>query len=203
MVRVTILSPNQAMRAGLREMLSDQQDIRIAGVVREAQDIDEGETDVLVMASVPPSQVNRRLDGVYGILVLTDDPEESRVLIQAGWRAWGILPPACSVDELIAAIQAVGEGLWVGTPALVRGMLPFERNMNNPAEEMGPEPLTSREQEVLQRLAEGLANKQIALQLGISEHTVKFHLSSLYLKLNASSRTEAVRKGLNAGLISL
>ena len=191
------------MRAGLREMLNDQPGLSVVGVVREAQDIDEGGTDVLVMASVPPTQVSKQLDGVYGILVLTDDPEESRVLIKSGRRAWGILSMGTSGDELIAAICAVGEGLWVGTPALVRGMLPFERNTNNQAEEMGPEPLTSREQEVLQRLAEGLANKQIALQLGISEHTVKFHLSSLYLKLNASSRTEAVRKGLNAGLISL
>jgi len=65
------------------------------------------------------------------------------------------------------------------------------------------EPLTARETEVLQMIAQGLANKQVALLLNISEHTVKFHLSSLYAKLNVSSRTEAVRAGLSLGLISL
>jgi DNA-binding NarL/FixJ family response regulator len=57
--------------------------------------------------------------------------------------------------------------------------------------------------EVIQLMAQGLANKQIALALGISEHTVKFHLSSLYAKLGISSRTEAVRRGIELGLISL
>ncbi|NOH04802.1 MAG: response regulator transcription factor [Chloroflexi bacterium] len=70
-------------------------------------------------------------------------------------------------------------------------------------EESLAEPLTSREKEVLQHMAEGLANKQIALLLGISEHTVKFHLSSLYAKLGAASRTEAVKRGIELGLISL
>jgi DNA-binding CsgD family transcriptional regulator len=65
------------------------------------------------------------------------------------------------------------------------------------------EPLTVREKEVLQLMAEGMANKQIALSLGISEHTVKFHLSSLYAKLNVSGRTEAIRIGLGLGLISI
>jgi DNA-binding CsgD family transcriptional regulator len=65
------------------------------------------------------------------------------------------------------------------------------------------ESLTAREKEVLQLMAEGLANKQIAMRLSISEHTVKFHLSSLYSKLGVSSRTEAVKRGLGLGLISL
>jgi NarL family two-component system response regulator YdfI len=65
------------------------------------------------------------------------------------------------------------------------------------------EPLTAREMEVIQLMAQGLANKQIALALGISEHTVKFHLSSLYAKLGISSRTEAVKRGIELGLISL
>ncbi len=70
-------------------------------------------------------------------------------------------------------------------------------------EESLPVPLTAREKEVLQQMAGGLANKQIALTLGISEHTVKFHLSALYAKLGAASRTEAVKRGIELGLISL
>jgi DNA-binding NarL/FixJ family response regulator len=65
------------------------------------------------------------------------------------------------------------------------------------------EPLTERELEVLQQLAQGLANKQIALSLGISEHTVKFHISGIYSKLGATNRTEAVRLGVRRGLVVL
>jgi DNA-binding NarL/FixJ family response regulator len=64
-------------------------------------------------------------------------------------------------------------------------------------------PLTERESEVIGLLAKGLANKQIALSLGISEHTVKFHVSSIYTKLNVTNRTEAVREGLLGGWIAL
>ena len=65
------------------------------------------------------------------------------------------------------------------------------------------EPLTTRELEVLELLSQGLPNKQIARRLQISEHTVKFHVSSIYAKLGASSRTEAVGRGARAGLITL
>ena len=64
-------------------------------------------------------------------------------------------------------------------------------------------PLTDRESEVLGLLSKGLANKQIAAALGISEHTVKFHVSSIYTKLNVTNRTEAVREGLRGGWIAL
>jgi DNA-binding NarL/FixJ family response regulator len=70
-------------------------------------------------------------------------------------------------------------------------------------EEYLVEELTEREMEVLELLADGLANKQIALELEISEHTVKFHVSSIYTKLGAANRTEAVRIGARLGLIVL
>ena len=110
---------------------------------------------------------------------------------------------SASEEELAAALHALGEGLWVGAPALLRGVMrePNQIELTNGDELL--EPLTARETEVLQLIARGLANKQVALKLSISEHTVKFHLSSLYAKLNVSSRTEAIRVGLGLGLISL
>jgi DNA-binding NarL/FixJ family response regulator len=83
----------------------------------------------------------------------------------------------------------------------------FALALSNPelagGQEMDPlnEPLTERENQVLQLLAYGLANKQIALRLGISEHTVKFHISSIYNKLGTTNRTEAVRAGVQRGLV--
>jgi DNA-binding NarL/FixJ family response regulator len=104
---------------------------------------------------------------------------------------------------LLAAVHALGEGLWVGAPGLVKDLLvrPSVRTLSE-AEPL-IEPLTGREIEVLQLISQGLANKQIALELNISEHTVKFHLSSLYAKLGVSSRTEAIRAGTQRGLIIL
>jgi DNA-binding NarL/FixJ family response regulator len=136
-------------------------------------------------------------------LLLTDDPEEVELLVSSSVSAWGVLSPNASGEELAATIRALGEGLWVGTPALVQGLMRKSNRIELVNGEELLEPLTARETEVLQLTVQGLANKQIALKLNISEHTVKFHLSSLYAKLNVSSRTEAVRAGLRLGLISL
>ncbi len=91
-------------------------------------------------------------------------------------------------------MHALSQGLVVGTPALL-----FESE-NEP---ISQGPLTERESEVLGLLSRGLANKQIAATLGISEHTVKFHVSSIYTKLNVTNRTEAMREGLRGGWIVL
>jgi DNA-binding NarL/FixJ family response regulator len=109
-------------------------------------------------------------------------------------RVWGILPTDSSAEELTAAIHALSQGLIVGPPNLL-----FESE----TEPLERGPLTERESEVLGLLAKGLANKQIAVSLGISEHTVKFHVSSIYAKLNVTNRTEAVREGLRGGWIAL
>ncbi len=79
-----------------------------------------------------------------------------------------------------------------------------ERDEGDEGEEAAPiEALTVREREVLELLSEGLPNKTIASRLGVSEHTVKFHLSSIFGKLGVSTRTEAVRRAVRAGLINL
>ncbi|NUQ86773.1 MAG: response regulator transcription factor [Anaerolineales bacterium] len=109
-------------------------------------------------------------------------------------RVWGILPTEASAEELIAAIHALSQGLIVGAPALL---------FSSENEVTPQDPLTDREVEVLGLLAKGLANKQIAASLGISEHTVKFHVSSIYTKLNVTNRAEAVREGLRGGWIAL
>ena len=107
---------------------------------------------------------------------------------------WGLLPMEVSSEELCAAVRAVAAGLVVGT----RPLLAAPDDVN-----LAPGPLTEREVEVLGKLSRGLANKQIAAQLGISEHTVKFHVSSIYGKLNVTNRAEAVREGLRNGWITL
>lgn len=199
MIRVTIVSPNHALRVGLREMLNDRADIQVVGETMDADDLHEGEAEVLVLASASLA----RLPESIGVLLLTDDEDEARRLMDLSPRAWGVISASAGSDELAAAVRAVGEGLWVGAPGLVQGLMRFVGRGESLGDESLIEPLTAREKEVLQLMADGLANKQIAMRLGISEHTVKFHLSSLYAKLNVSSRTEAVKRGVMLGLISL
>lgn len=127
------------------------------------------------------------------ILLLSDDQINVREMRRLT-HVWGILPTEASAEELTAAIHALSQGLIVGAPTLL-----FESE----SEPLDRGPLTERESEVLGLLAKGLANKQIAFELGISEHTVKFHVSSIYTKLNVTSRTEAVRTGLLGGWIAL
>lgn len=201
MIRVTIVSPNHALRVGLREMLNDKPGIYVTGDVVRLADVNEKETEVVLLASV--SSARGLENKSFAVLFLTDDIESVRGMLGANLKAWGVLSTDASVDELSAGIAAVAEGLWVGAPGLVEGWMRLPRGGEGLGEDSLPEPLTAREKEVLQHMADGLANKQIALLLSISEHTVKFHLSSLYVKLGVSSRTEAVKRGVELGLISL
>jgi DNA-binding NarL/FixJ family response regulator len=203
LIKVTIVSPNHSMRVGLREMLSRQHEIDLIGEWTNTQDINVNETEVMVLASVS-SAVLADLNTVsFGLLLLTDDPEEARALLDLDARTWGVVSAGASPEEIVAAVHAVGEGLWVGAPGLIKTLMRPQRRGDGPGEESVIESLTAREREVLQLMAEGLANKQIAMRLSISEHTVKFHLSSLYGKLGVASRTEAVKRGLGLGLITL
>ena len=202
MIRVTIVSPNSALRIGLRELLSRQSDIKVVGETVDLESVNETETEVVVLASVSSARLFES-KAAFAILFLTDDVESVRGVLNSNARAWGVLSPDASEDELVAAVRAVGEGLWVGAPSLVKSLIRLSGQRESSGAESLIEPLTAREKEVIQLMAQGLANKQIALSLGISEHTVKFHLSSLYAKLGISSRTEAIRRGIELGLISL
>ncbi len=202
MIRVTIVSPNPALRMGLRGLLNGRANIQVVGDAVDVSLVNENETEVIVLASVSLARLS--LEDVHAaVLFLTDDAESLRSVKGLNTHVWGALSPDANADEIAAAIESVGEGLWVVAPGLGQSLMRFSRGGEFSGEESLIEPLTAREKEVLQLMAEGLANKQIAVQLSISEHTVKFHLSSLYSKLGVSSRTEAVKRGLGLGLISL
>jgi len=202
LIRVTIVSPNPALRIGLREMLCRQSDIQVVGEAVDLASVNENETEVAVLASVSSARLLES-NPPFAILFLTDDIQSVRSMLNSSSQVWGVLSSDTTEDELVAAVRAVGEGLWVGAPALVGDLLRNTGRRESSSDDSPIEPLTAREMEVIQLMAQGLANKQIALKLGISEHTVKFHLSSLYAKLGISSRTEAVKRGIELGLISL
>jgi DNA-binding NarL/FixJ family response regulator len=119
---------------------------------------------------------------------------------------YGVLRRDASEEEIVAAVSAAGSGLITLDPAFAALLLVPAERMPVPAvggveEEI--ESLTARELEVLQLLAQGLPNKLIAHQLGISEHTAKFHVSAILMKLGAASRTEAATTAARRGLLIL
>jgi DNA-binding NarL/FixJ family response regulator len=137
------------------------------------------------------------------MIVLLDEPDISwsARALRSGVRA--ILHREASSEEIEAAIRAALVGMVLVEPELASDLASQVRSEPG---ELAPQPLgelTAREIEVLRMLAEGLGNKEMAERLGISEHTVKFHISSILGKLGAGSRTEAVTLGIRMGLIVL
>jgi DNA-binding NarL/FixJ family response regulator len=216
-MRLAIVAPAIALRAGLRAILNATADSgaqrNLPEVVFEASSLNEFATlappvDVLVISAAAISradlqQVLPEEPGGLAVLVIGDQQQVARQLAGLPLHGWGVLPVETSAEELQAAVRAVYEGLIVGTPALLEPVMAPMQFVNSPEQEQEPVSLTERENQVLQLLARGLPNKQIAAQLGISEHTVKFHVSSIYAKLQATNRTEAVRSGILHGLIPL
>jgi DNA-binding NarL/FixJ family response regulator len=126
----------------------------------------------------------------------------SRIAVELGIAS--LLPLDLQHDQLVAAIHAAGAGLTV----TMRSPAEYDRRSKTPAEKnlrgvSLVEPLTQRERAVLDRMAHGCGNKEIAAQLNISDHTVKFHVSSILAKLGAASRTEAVTIGILSGLVAI
>ena len=191
MIRVQLNISSPALRAGLRALLSSDNTIKI---INDALD-EDSEADVVITSASHASFLNHDVGDISSAatLLLSDDQLNVREMRRFS-RVWGILPTEASAEELTAAIHALSQGLIVGTATLL-----FESE-NEP---LSHGPLTDRESEVLGLVAKGLANKQIAVALGISEHTVKFHVSSIYSKLNVANRTEAVREGLRGGWVAL
>jgi DNA-binding NarL/FixJ family response regulator len=136
-------------------------------------------------------------------LIDSPEPQWVRTALAAGTNA--ILPRQANAEELDLALSAAEAGLVLldrnATQAFSAGNLGKADPLNEAGNEL--EELTAREMEVLRLLGEGLGNKQIAARLNISEHTAKFHLSSILGKMGVASRTEAVSQGIRRGLIPI
>jgi DNA-binding NarL/FixJ family response regulator len=194
------------MRAGLRSMLAavEAADLLVvgeAGLFSGPVPPLSG-ADVVLVADeelLEETALSVSEDGTQSLLLLSEDEDTASRLRTLSLRGWGVVPPDAPSEELGAAVSAVAQGLTVLPKTLA------ERLLDEPAaavEELS-EALTTRESEVLGLLGRGLSNKMIARELHISEHTVKFHISSIYSKLGVSNRAEAVSQGARHGLISL
>jgi DNA-binding NarL/FixJ family response regulator len=135
------------------------------------------------------------------LLCVYDDAQIAEDLARLPTRAWGVLDSEATQAELIAGVQALSEGLSLVNPSWLRQQL--KKRAYSEADDEVVEALTTRETEILQLLALGMTNKQIAARLKISAHTVKFHISAVYTKLGTTNRVETVNLGLKKGLIVL
>lgn len=135
------------------------------------------------------------------VVLLADNPETNWVVELLASRPSAVLRRNCSQRQLAAAVQAASAGLIVLEPDTIEGLL--RPPLDTIELEPGDEELTPRETEVLRMMTAGLSNREIASTLGISEHTVKFHIASIFGKLGTSSRTEAVTEGIRRGLVLL
>ena len=214
MKNVVVLSPIPALRAGLRALIAADPDfiVTTTGSLLDGTTLPP-DTQVLVITpdAIPVQDgALMPLRPEMPVLVIVDDTADWRELAGAGLlaenRPWGIISAEAPAEALQAAVRALSEGLTVASPELLaQVLLPIsEAGADGDGSPVaGGEHLTDREIDVLSEAARGLTNKQIALALGISEHTVKFHVSSVYSKLGVSNRAEAVRKGARRGLIPL
>lgn len=204
MVRALVISPYPTVRAGLRSLL-ESGGIDVAWEAEGAARLPApwpSRPDVALADESDSRAVLTALEAVapdLPVVVLGGEPERFRETWGTTPRGW--LTRDASADEIVAAVRAVAQGLVVVDPALVRPLLGAAMAVRPTT--IAEETLTPRELEVLQLLASGLPNKTIARQLGISEHTAKFHVSSLMSKLGAASRTEAVTTAAHRGLLLL
>jgi DNA-binding NarL/FixJ family response regulator len=201
---VFVVASTPVTRVGLRSMLTGVEGagVRVVGEAAAPDPTALSEADVVLLADedlLEEAAIAVAEDGTQALVLISDDDHAVSRLRALPLRGWGVVPPDAPPEELAAAASAAAQGLIVLPRSLTEQLL---QERASPVEELS-EPLTSREREVLELLARGLPNRLIAVELHISEHTVKFHLSSLYAKLEVNNRAEAVSSGARHGLISL
>jgi NarL family two-component system response regulator YdfI len=181
-------------------------------VVIEALDADDAAAESFASNSFGWNTSGWNAAGVPVILLVQNPARRLSEPLPPGVRA--VLPRNITPAEIAGAIEAVAAGLYVFHPSELDFIAALRARDAERAPEPSPEfgahrgeplveSLTPREIEVLQLLAEGLGNKEIASRLNISEHTAKFHVASIMGKLDAASRTEAVTLGIRHGLVMI
>lgn len=228
MLRAIVTAPTAALRERLRA-LAQSADVEIAGETGDAERAHALaiSSDVLIVWGPPLlSRVADRLDpevdedsladgivGVtaivdremtaYAVVAVTNDRRVVTTLETLPVRGWAVVLEDATRDELRAAIAAADAGMGAMPVEWLARATPRDRALTWDGDGVADERLTVREQEVLEWLSQGLSNRRIAERLGISEHTVKFHITAIYGKLGASTRTEAVNHALRRGWLRL
>jgi NarL family two-component system response regulator YdfI len=200
-IRLVIAAPSALVRAGLEALAASSPELQVVGSLTDLDGAEDLRPD-LILASMPLDEILAASDsGSARIVLLTNDAQPVWTLgaFRRGIRA--CLSRDASQSEILAAVHAAANDLAVVDADDLGNWLSAAASRD--AEPAQQSALTARELEVLRLMADGSANKTIAWTLGVSEHTVKFHVASIFGKLGASSRTEAVTLGIRKGLLLL
>jgi two-component system, NarL family, response regulator DegU len=220
-IQVYIISQQSLFRQGIQFSLSNISDMSVAGT----SDINEGV--LTTVDNIPPDVALLDIDGSadaglklarkikqhspsVAIIVLASNPNDEQLFEVLKGQAASYINKETSSDNLVDTIRRVARGehpinesLTTRPKVAEQVLLQFQELSRRDEAEAFISPLTPREMEILKYIGQGLLNKQIALELGISEQTIKNHVTSILRKLNANARTEAVVLALRQGLITI
>lgn len=211
-IRILIADDHAIVREGLRALLATEPDLELVAEATDGvQAVDKARAlkpDVILLDLMMP-----RMDGVEAITEIKKDWQEARIIVLTSFSddekvfsairsgALGYLLKDSSPQDLLHAIHTVANGEGFLSPTIASKVM---REINQPPK-LPPtkDPLTERENEILQLVAQGLTNDQIAEKLVVSERTVRTHVSNILAKLQLANRTQAALYALKEGLASL
>jgi NarL family two-component system response regulator YdfI len=207
-VAILLTAPFPALREGLKTLVESDGTVNVAASNASPDEWGSHllDCEVILVAPIGPisaawiKNISAKASGKPFLMLvsqaLNDVPDLDTVI-------WGALPFSATSQDIILAIHALAQGLWIASPAVMP--IPHKpTQLGASQDEINiSEPLTEREVEVLQCLAQGYTNKEAAIHLGISTQTIKFHVSSIFSKLGVSNRTEAVSVGVRLGWVTL
>lgn len=193
MTTVHVLASSAVVRAGLESVVRSSDGLSLAA--------DDLTADVLLAAPAHLTEdwISSLANYSLPVVALAEIPDAPLLAAALRSNVRAVLSPEATPEEIIAAVTSAAAGLVTLQPQTLDLLAQTPRAISEALED----PLTPRELEVLAMLAEGLSNKMLAYRLGISEHTVKFHVASILTKLQAGSRTDAVMQAIRRGLIMM
>jgi len=209
-IRIVIAEDHGVVADGIATMLSFEEDMEVVGLVTTGEELIEMVKELKPELALVDVNLAGGMDGLAAVRVIQERglPTETMALtmftdhdtvtraVAAGVR--GYLPKNVRRDELVQAVRAVAQGKGFLHPDVTR---PFLDRVGPIALHSSLQPLSKREQEVLEQLATGKSTREIAEALGLGDETVKSHLSRIYHKLKAKDRVEAVVVAMRHGLV--